>query len=188
MFPHQSSRKTTIRFPWRLFNHIHMWSYPPYFSRGPWLAFPLHAAPLPKNSRSQVWEENWGEAPAGTKSLCDEPLVLLLTDVLQTFQRQIETPVTSPSTDGSRNDRDVLHSIHMCHFWNPHWQHPFKDILFPTLTTVRLTIGLYFIQIDNYSIILYSFFYDITKNTLLILLMSLFFRLFAWKKKVKLRK
>lgn len=69
-----------------------MWSYPPYFSRGPWLAFPLHAVPLPENSRSQVREENWGEAPAGTKSLCDEPLVLLLTDVLQTFQRQNETP------------------------------------------------------------------------------------------------
>lgn len=63
---------------------LHIWSYPPYFSRGPWLALPLLAAPYPKTRC---------EREIGTKDLSDKPLVSLLTGVLQTFQRQRETPV-----------------------------------------------------------------------------------------------
>lgn len=93
---------------------LHIWSYPPYFSRGLWLAFPLPAVLLPQNSHNQVGEENWSEPPAGTKGLCDKPLVLLPTDLIQTFQRQKETPVTTHQLQQMGSGRNRICSVSTC--------------------------------------------------------------------------
>lgn len=116
--------------------------------------------PLPQN---QVWEGNWHQGPqwqatcitahrrtANLPETEGDPSASLCLQVKCVLQQM-----------GSRRDTDMLVSIHTCSFWNPHWHNPSKDTLFPTLITVTLTTALLYIQIDKYSIILYSSFYII---------------------------